>query len=160
MLAAKAKPRVPTVRAAPTTMADYMDRMFENLRQEMLAGFSTLPVSFGRAGTERWLPALTDVEDKGNLYEVRTDLPGVKKENIDVRVRGPYIQIEAKESSEKDRQGKSFLSRERTYEGFSRLLDLPEDVLAEKVAARYEDGVLTLTLPKAHPEPEKKVSVT
>ncbi len=161
MLANPPKRTVTTLRTtAPTSMGEYMDRVFETFRNEMLTGL--LPRGalweFGPEG--RWMNALTDVEDRGGSYEVRADLPGVRKEDIDLRIQGRCLTIEAKETASKEEKGKNFVSRERSYEGFCRTLDLPEDVIGEKISARYENGVLTLNLPKSHPEPEKKIPVS
>jgi HSP20 family protein len=149
------------VRPAPTTdLSSYFDQMFENFRREMLTGFpSTFSLSGGKAFLP-WFPALADVEDKGKAYEVRANLPGLSKDNIDIRLQGRTLHIEAKESAEKEQKGKNYLYQERFYQGFNRTIELPEDVVADKISARYKDGVLELDIPKAHPELEKHISVS
>jgi HSP20 family protein len=91
-----------------------------------------------------------DVSEKDGVYTVRADLPGVKKEDIHVRVDGNLVQIDARteDSQEtKDKAGK-VLRSERHYGALSRSLTLVDDVDGDKVQASYNDGVLTLTLPK------------
>jgi HSP20 family protein len=141
----------------------YMDRVFDNLRREMLTGaypLSTLPPFSEIEIGESRLPALADIEDRGTGYEVRANLPGVRKDNLNMLMHGHTLRIDAKERAEKEEKSKNYLCRERTYQGFERTIELPEDVVPDQITARYEDGVLTLTVPKAHPEPEKKIPVS
>lgn len=161
MQAKKPKGTEVAVRPVATMgFSNYLDQLFENFRQEILTG---LPSAFTLTGTralESWFPALADVEDKGNAYEIRANLPGLRRENIDIRLHGRTVRIDAKESTEKEQKGKTYLYHERSYQGFNRSIELPEEVVSEKASARYQDGVLTLEIPKANPEPEKHVSVS
>ncbi|MCW6167260.1 MAG: Hsp20 family protein [Thermoplasmatales archaeon] len=130
-----------------------LDRALENLKSEVLFEFPRYDL-FESGPQGRWLVAPTDVVDKGDLYEVRADLPGVRKENIEVSLVGQTLQVEGKEMQEKEEKGKNYVTRERAYAGFSRSVLLPEDVVSDKISAKYEDGV-----PKAHPEPTRKIPV-
>lgn len=97
-----------------------------------------------------------DVSEKDGVYTVRADLPGVKKENIHVRVDGNMVQIDAQtqdKQEEKDKGGK-ILRSERHYGALSRSFTLADDIDSNLVQAKFADGVLTLTLPKK-PESEK-----
>lgn len=161
MLATRPSTRMSTSRTTtPTTLADYMDRVFENLRNEMFTGLAPWGELWTPGLEGRWMHALTDIEDKGTSYEVRANLPGVRKENIEVRLQGRCLQIEAKEMMEKQEKTRTYLSHERSYEGFCRTIDLPEDVISEKISANYRDGVLTVNVPKSNPAPERKISVS
>jgi HSP20 family protein len=104
-------------------------------------------------------PALADVEDQGTNYEIRADLPGIAKDQIDVRIHGDLLVIRAEATSAKDDGAKNFLRHERTYRGFERAIRLPEPVLGEKVEAKFENGTVTISVPKAHPSEERKVPV-
>jgi HSP20 family protein len=137
---------------------EYVDRALENLRDEVLFEFPRYGLLEGGPGS-RWLVAPTDVVDRGNLYEVRADLPGVRKENIEVSPVGRTLQVEGKGMQEKEEKGKNYVTRERAYGGFSRSVLLPEDVVSDKISAKYKDGVLTVTVPKDHPEPARKIPV-
>jgi HSP20 family protein len=156
------KTKTTEVAIRPTPNADisnYLDQLFDNFRREMQTGFPSFLPFPGVNTFEPWFPALADVEDKGTTYEVRANLPGLRKENIDVRMQGRTLHIEATESGAKEQKGKNYLYRERSYQGFNRTIELPEDVMTEKVSAKYQDGVLTLEIPKSHPEAEKHISV-
>ncbi|MCL4324521.1 MAG: Hsp20/alpha crystallin family protein [Candidatus Thermoplasmatota archaeon] len=153
-------PRPATVQTTRTTgLAEYLDRAFNELRNEMLTEFAPWGEHWSPGLEGRWITALTDVEDKGDSYEIRTNLPGVHKEDIEVKIQGHCLQLEAKQAAEREEKGRNYLTHERSYEGFFRSIDLPEDVLPEKVSAWYRDGVLVVSVPKSHPEPEKMIRV-
>lgn len=147
-----------------------MDRLFDEFRDDLFSAmwptpFLTAPLAAaGRSGAERavsipFVPALVDVEDKGTSYEVHAEVPGIPKERIDVQVHGNILQLRAENGTSRSEEGKNYVRRERTYLGFQRAIELPEDVDADKVQARYQDGVLTVSVPKANPVTPRKVQV-
>ena len=91
-----------------------------------------------------------DVVEKNGLYKVRADLPGVKKDDITVRVDGNIVQIDAQASEGKEfkDEGNKVLRNERYWGALSRTFTLAQDVDESKVVAKYCDGVLSLELPK------------
>lgn len=91
-----------------------------------------------------------DVSEKDGTYTVRADLPGVKRDDINVRIDGNIVQIDAEVKQEKDTRdnGGKVLRRERYYGSVSRAFSVAQEVDETKASARYEDGVLTLELPK------------
>ena len=156
----------PTPRATRETLATTtasaepwtdLDLWFDHLQREFRPVFGptyrwpNLRASFGAA---------TDIEDTGSAFEVRADLPGFAKSDIDVRVQGSVLHLKAERSQEsREPKGRNYLRQERTYQSFERAFELPEPVDAEHVRAAYEDGVLTVTVPKAHPVSERKIEV-
>ena len=90
----------------------------------------------------------TDVLDKGDKFVLEAELPGFQKEDIDIRVDGNTLIVSAqhKEESEEKKDGK-FIRRERKYGSFSRSFDVT-DIDHGKIHAAYENGVLTVELPK------------
>lgn len=102
-----------------------------------------------------------DITESDGHYKVRADLPGVKKEDINVRVDGNIVQIDAevkKEKETKDAAGK-VLRSERYYGSMSRAFTVAQDVDESKVVAKLEDGVLTLDLPKKATTTSKKIAI-
>jgi HSP20 family protein len=102
-----------------------------------------------------------DVSEKDNAYVVKADIPGVKKEDINVRIDGNMVQIDAevkREKESKDEAGK-VLRSERYYGTVSRTFSLGQDVDEAKADAKYVDGVLTLELPKKASAAAKKLTV-
>jgi len=91
-----------------------------------------------------------DVVEEDNVYKVRADLPGVKKEDISVHIDGNVVQIDAQTQDAKEfkEDGGRVLRSERYYGSVSRTFSLADDVDESKAVAKYSDGVLSLELPK------------
>ena len=102
-----------------------------------------------------------DVSEKKDAYVVKADLPGVKKDDINVRIDGNIVQIDAEVKQEKETRGSDdkVLRSERYYGSVSRTFSLSQDVDDAKAQARYADGVLTLELPKKATAASRKVTV-
>lgn len=102
-----------------------------------------------------------DVSEQDNAYVVKADIPGVKKEDINVRIDGNVVQIDAELKREKDTkdEGGKVLRSERYWGNVSRTFSLAQDVDDGKAVAKYADGVLTLELPKKTTEQAKKLAV-
>ena len=137
------------------------DRAFDALRQSFVESFGVLPFST-RDDLDVWRAPRTDVTDTGKTYKILAEVPGIPKEKIDIRVRGPIVEIRGENASENEEKQKPYLRRERTYSGYYRALELPEPVVGAEAKAKVTDGVLELELPKQNPTPsadEVKVSV-
>jgi HSP20 family protein len=106
-----------------------------------------------------WSPALDVQEDKDN-YLFRAELPGLKREDIEVSLQDGALVISGERKIEKLEEGVEVHRRERYYGKFQRALTLPEPVVADKVKAEYKDGVLTVTLPKSEAAKPKKIDVS
>jgi HSP20 family protein len=119
---------------------------------------------FAPVAMETEAPALKmriDVAEKDNAYEVKADIPGVRKEDINVRIDGNVVQIDAEVRREKETKGNGdkVLRSERYYGTVSRTFSLADDVDDSKAEAKYADGVLTLQLPKKTTAASRKVTV-
>ena len=103
-----------------------------------------------------------DVIEKDGHFKVRADLPGMKKEDINVRIDGNIVQIDAETKNEKDvkDEGGKVLRCERYYGTVSRTFALSQDVDESKAVAKYEDGVLTLDLPKKVTSSAKRLAIS
>ena len=97
-----------------------------------------------------------DVVDLGDKYELMVEMPGVPKENIDIKVTPNEVEISAENKTEAERKGKTWLRRERSSMSFYRNFMLPEELRTDGADAELKDGVLTLTLPKIAPKPHHK----
>lgn len=102
-----------------------------------------------------------DVSEKEDSYLVKADIPGVKKDDINVRIDGNVVQIDAESKQEKDTRDSAgkVLRSERYYGTISRTFSLAQDVDDEKVKATYADGVLKLELPKRTSAAAKKIAI-
>src|ERR1700685_4451730 len=121
-----------------------------NLQDELDRLFGTQAV---------WAPAL-DVQESKDNYIFRAELPGLKREEIDVSLQDDTLVISGERKVEKVEEGVEVHQQERYYGKFQRTLTLPEPVAADKVKAEYKDGVLTVTLPKTEAAKPKKIDVS
>jgi len=90
-----------------------------------------------------------DIEDQGDAYVVRADLPGYERENIDVEIGEGRLSVSAERESEFEAETEEYVRRERSSSSVSRTIELPGPVAAEAASATYSNGVLTVTLPTA-----------
>ena len=103
-----------------------------------------------------WSPHL-DVGETETAIEVKADLPGMEKKDIEIALDGDLLIIRGERHEEKETKDKRYHAIERRSGSFYRALRLPVAVVEDKIEAVFKDGVLTLTLPKAEVE-EKKVT--
>ena len=102
-----------------------------------------------------------EVTDKEKEYDIRAELPGVKKEDLDIDVEKNTITIRAKKEEEKEEGSKGYKKSEFKYGEFSRSVYLPQDINIEKTEAELEHGVLKIQAPKMYETKEsvKKLAV-
>jgi HSP20 family protein len=137
-------------------------RKFEEHMEEMVKDFEMryyFPKRYrGHGGYS--FPAvrqpLLDIENKGKNLIVLAELPGIPKENIDIRVTERSIEISAKAQLEKKDEGKDYYHHERSYQSYYRNIPLPAAIDHKKADAELKDGLLKVTLPKKNEESLKK----
>ena len=93
----------------------------------------------------------TDVRETENSYELDIDLPGFKKDEVNVELKNGYLTIQAAKGLDKEEQDKKgkYIRQERYAGAGSRSFYVGEDVEPEEVSAKFEDGILTISVPKA-----------
>lgn len=133
-----------------TALSDSFDAMFRRFMAPMrmeLEGAS--------------LDMRVDVTEANGAYKVRADIPGVKKEDISVRIDGNIIQIDAQARKQKELHGDGakVLRHERWDGAVSRTFSVTQDVDDTKATAKYEDGVLILELPKKASSATKRIAI-
>lgn len=117
------------------------------------------PTARGDNGERAIMPAI-DVAETDNAYIVRAELPGVRKEDLDVTINDGVLTINAETRYEHSEQEKGRVIRqERRYGKYVRSMRLGGEVDESKVTADYTDGILTLTLPKSEEVKPKKIEV-
>ncbi|HEY5042809.1 MAG TPA: Hsp20/alpha crystallin family protein [Verrucomicrobiae bacterium] len=108
---------------------------------------------------QAWTPALDVHEDK-DQFTVSLELPGLKREDINVHLEGGALVISGERKEETVNEETEVHRRERFYGKFSRALTLPVAVAADQVKAAYKDGILTVTVPKAEEAKPKQIDVS
>jgi HSP20 family protein len=136
-----------------------LDPVFGDNIESALRRF--FPPTLLEGGEAAQLKMRIDVTENDKTYTVKADIPGVKKDDIDVQVDGDMVSIKAQTRSEKEERGEGnrVLRSERYYGTVSRSFSLGQDVDASGVQARYADGVLTLELPKKSPADARRISI-
>jgi len=137
---------------------DYLGELVDDL----FKGFLVRPLGFeGRGdGGVQLQRAKVDVAEKNGAYRVTAELPGVKKEDIHVSIDGDQVTIEAEVKQEKEAsKDERALHSERVYGKVLRSFTLPQEVDESKAQAKFENGVLELTLPKKAAAQRKQVSI-
>ena len=115
------------------------------------------PLKAGNGGA-LWAPAV-DIVDEKDAIKVKADLPGMKKDEVEVNLENDVLTIKGEKKEEKEIKEKDFIRSERYYGSFYRSFSLPTGVDAAKVNAVYKDGVLEITLPKKEGAKPKQIKV-
>ena len=100
-----------------------------------------------------------DMYETDDAVVVKSAIPGIKPEDIDISVTADTLTIRGETKSEEKVEEENYIHRERRYGSFCRSLAIPLPVVADKAEAEFEDGVLTLTLPKAEEIKPKAIKV-
>ncbi|HEY0920462.1 Hsp20/alpha crystallin family protein [Devosia sp.] len=154
----KARNTLPTTQGNRTAMSpfdvlqDRIDRMFEDFSSgfrmpSLLSNWPSMPMTEMGNGGFDLVPSLDLHETDGEII-ISAELPGMEERDIDISVADDVLTISGeKKSAHEQKEGERYRS-ERSYGRFSRSIGLPFDIDAGKVMARYDKGVLTLTVPK------------
>lgn len=127
---------------------DRMNRLFSNAQTRGLA----------EASTGAWTPTV-DIYEEGDTLVLQAELPGVKKDDVEVQLEGNVLTLRGERRQEKDIQEDQYHRLERIYGTFMRSFTLPAGINRDKIQAEYRDGVLRLTMPRAEEARSKKIKV-
>jgi HSP20 family protein len=103
-------------------------------------------------------PPINITQDDSNFY-VRAEVPGIKAKDLSISALRNRVSISGKREIPQDNEHVSYHRKERAEGAFSRTLTLPGEVAADRVEARYSDGILALTLPKAEEAKPRQIAV-
>ncbi len=160
---------VPQRKKQPAALANpsYLDLMqsfddvFERFRQDfrglLLPSTQALDKVFETFPETR--TAVVDLEDRGKDYLLKAEMPGFKKEDINIQVYDDAVEISALTGWKYDKKERSYICKERACESFYRMMQLPEEVKVDDVQAELKDGVLEMVLTKKAPKQSRKVSI-
>jgi HSP20 family protein len=132
------------------SLRDAMDRLFE---ESFVRPRDSFLAPFGDSG-----PAL-DIYDADDAIVVKTTVPGVKPEDVEITVTGDTLTIKGQTNGDKEVKEEKYILRERRFGSFCRSITLPTSVVADKAEAAFENGILKLTFPKAEEAKPKVIKV-
>lgn len=135
----------------------------EDIQTRLIKALGFTPVINPTGGEEymttaEWAPAVDITEDEKE-WQVKTDLPEVKKEDVKVTVENGVLTITGERKFEKEEKTKKYHRVERSYGNFLRSFTLPDDADGSKVSAEFKDGVLKVCLPKNEKAKPKTIEV-
>ena len=135
-------------------------RELQSIQQEMNRLFGTFldPQSGVEGGGRRWVPA-TDLVEEGDHYVLRADVPGVSEDDVKVELEDDVLTISGERKSEHEQRDNGYRRIERAWGRFARSLTLPEGVDADGIKARFENGVLEVTIPKPAERKPRRVAI-
>jgi len=133
-----------------TSLRDAMDRLFEDS--------FVRPSRLLMEGEGRETVAL-DMYQTDNEVVVKASLPGFKPEEVDITITGDILTIKGEHKEEKETKEKDYFYKERRYGSFSRSVRIPAEIKSEEAEAAFDNGELTLTLPKAEEAKPKQIKV-
>ena len=90
---------------------------------------------------------------------MRVEVPGIPKENLDINLTGDMLTITGWREAVQENKGETYLWKEREAGKFARMIRLPASIVENKIEANYQDGVLTIHLPKVAPAPANKILI-
>jgi HSP20 family protein len=143
-----------TKTAAPpaiTTIRDDFDRLFDRF----LGGNLFAPP---RVYETAWVPNL-DFSENEKDYIVRLEAPGIPKEDLEINLDGQTLTLSGRREFAKEEQTEEYFWREREQGRFVRMVQLPAAVDAAKVEATYDNGIMTVKLPKKEVMPKARIAI-
>ncbi len=151
----------------PGAMLRDFDRLMNRFEREFEDFWGT-STRFGRDMASKARTSMTpftgmpsvDLEDQGKGYRLTVDLPGFKKEDVQVELTEDSITINAKRTHAEDEQRKNYVRRERASQTYYRRISLPEKIRSDDAKANLNNGLLEISLPKMAPKETKKLPVT
>ena len=130
------------------TLREAMDRLFDDA--------FTRPLSL--SGNTWSIPAV-DMYQTDNEVVVKAALPGIKADEVQINVTGEILTLRGEMKHEEETNDKAWHIREQRWGSFERALALPTDVISDKAKAEFENGILTITLPKADEVKPKTINI-
>jgi HSP20 family protein len=135
------------------TLREAMDRLFDDA--------FTRPLGFGNGHGNGWSTPAVDMYQTDNEVVVKASLPGIKADEVQINVTGDVLTIkgETRQNNNDEGNDKAWHIREQRWGMFERSIGLPTPVVADKARADFENGIVTITLPKAEEAKPKSITI-
>ena len=134
-----------------TTLQDRINRLFE----ESFPGAADRDEEISKCA---WRP-LVDIYDAGDSIVIKAELPGVKKEDVAIEIKGNALTIKGERAHDDEIRDESYYRRERCCGTFQRAFTLPDTVSADHVKASFKNGILKVSISKPERESPKQITV-
>jgi len=133
------------------TLREAMDRLFDDA--------FTHPFSLSREGGSNWSSPAIDMYQTNDEVVVRAALPGIKSDEVQINVTNDVLTIRGETKQQEEKNDKSWHIREHRWGAFERSVRLPTGVIADQAKAEFDNGILTISLPKSEEVKPKTISV-
>ena len=133
------------------TLREAMDRLFDDA--------FTRPLGFGNGHESAWSVPAVDMYQTENEVVVKASLPGIKTDEVQINVTGEVLTIKGEVKQKEETKEKAYHIREQRWGMFERSIALPTSVVADKAKADFENGIVTITLPKAEEAKPKTIAI-
>jgi HSP20 family protein len=133
------------------TLREAMDHLFDDA--------FTRPFSVMRNGGSTWSTPAIDMYQTNNEVVVKAALPGIKADEVQINVTGDVLTLRGETKQEEEKKDKAWHIREQRWGAFERSVQLPSGVVADKAKADFDNGILTITLPKLEAVKPKTITV-
>ena len=134
-----------------------LDKVFDNFKRDFEQMLATSGTKFSFPKTLE--SSLTcNIVDEGDKFVVTTDMPRIKKSEVNLNVGDDYIEISAEHKESEEEKKRKFIRKEQSEISVHRRMSLPEKVKSTNVKAKLEHGILTIDLPKEKPTPQPKTT--
>ena len=130
------------------TLREAMDRLFDDA--------FTCPLSLS---SNAWSVPAVDMYQTDNEVVVKAALPGIKADEVQINITGELLSLKGEVKQENETKEKAYHIREQRWGTFERSIALPTQVVADKAKAEFENGILTITLPKAEEVKPKTITI-
>lgn len=113
---------------------------------------------FGIELTEEWVPSVNVSETKDNII-VKAELPGMNSKDVSVSISGDMLTIKGEKKKDEEEKGENYYCRERYCGTFQRSFRVPTNINGDQVEAKFDKGVLNITLPKVEEAKKKEIEI-
>ena len=149
------------------SLSNHFDELLDNFRSDMENAFfspffrsfrdlDVLPSSM--KSIEARIP-LCDVIEKDDKYNISLEVPGIKKDKIEIKGTKEYLTVSGIEEENKEEKDKEYVLNERSFKSFYRKIPFNEEIIPTKVSAKVEDGILKIDVPKQKPRSLEETNI-
>lgn len=142
-------------RRRPASMLRSLQQEVNDLFGDFFGGWDEEGGPLARVWTPR-----ADISETDDAYHVTMDLPGLSKDDVEIRAEGQRLLVQGERQEEQREEGESYLRVERSRGSFYRSLPMPETANLEEAEAEYDNGTLTVRIPKAEERKPKTISIS